>query len=92
MLRRITKDIHAGEVIDDIDARRPPQGHLSPRTALRSEAKSIETTFVHNDEDVGANDRADFARLAKGAVRSEIRLQDRGPNHRQKFFKAMEKE
>ena len=44
--------------------------------------KSIEVVFVRNDEDVWSSGWVEYGYRAKGAGRSEIRLQDLAPERR----------
>ncbi|CAK0887813.1 unnamed protein product [Prorocentrum cordatum] len=92
VLRRITLDIKTGIVIDDIDVRGLALRDARLRRPLPGGTTAVETIFVHTDEDVGTNDTVEFAYLTKGAVRSEIRLQDLAPEQRKKFDQAMAKE
>ncbi|CAK0870870.1 unnamed protein product [Prorocentrum cordatum] len=92
VLRRITRDIKTGIVIDDIDVRGLALRDARLRWPLPGGITAVETIFVHTDEDVGTNDTVEFAYLTKGAVRSEIRLQDLAPEQRKEFDQAMAKE
>ncbi|CAK0854593.1 unnamed protein product [Prorocentrum cordatum] len=92
VLRRITRDIKTGIVIDDIDVRGLALRDARLRRPLPGGITAVETIFVHTDEDVGANDAVEFAYLTKGAVRSEIRLQDLAPEQKKEFDQAMAKE
>ncbi|CAK0868417.1 unnamed protein product, partial [Prorocentrum cordatum] len=90
VLRRITRDIKTGIVIDDIDVRGLALRDARLRRPLPGGITAVETIFVHTDEDVGTNDTVEFAYLTKGAVRSEIRLQDLAPEQRKEFDQAMD--
>ncbi|CAK0814360.1 unnamed protein product, partial [Prorocentrum cordatum] len=92
VLRRITRDIETGIVIDDIDVRGLALRDARLRRPLPGGITAVETIFVHADEDVGTNDAVEFAYLTKGAVRSDIRLQDLAPEQRKEFDQAMAKE
>ncbi|CAK0863333.1 unnamed protein product, partial [Prorocentrum cordatum] len=92
VLRRITRDIKTGIVIDDIDVRGLALHDARLRRLLPGGTTAVEAIFVHADEDVGTNDTVEFAYLTKGAVRSEIRLQDLAPEQRKEFDQAMAKE
>ncbi|CAK0810251.1 unnamed protein product, partial [Prorocentrum cordatum] len=85
-------DIKTGIVIDDIDVRGLALRDARLRRPLPGGTTAAETIFVHADEDVGTNDTVEFAYLTKGAVRSEIRLQDLAPEQRKEFDQAMAKE
>ncbi|CAK0850569.1 unnamed protein product, partial [Prorocentrum cordatum] len=63
VLRRITRDIKTGIVIDDIDVRGLALRDARLRRLLPGGTTAVETIFVHTDVDVGTNDTVEFAYL-----------------------------